>query len=355
VNDREILIISGDEVRRALRGQEIELIETVRSAYIAHRRGDSALPHSTFLRFPGSEHNRVIALPAFLGDDFRVAGIKWVSSFPDNIDAGLDRASAVVILNSISTGRPETILEGSQISAKRTAASAALAAQILARNRSLYEIGLIGCGLINFEVARFMLAAFPGLNHLIAFDLDTTRAERFAERVRSDLREMKVTTTRSREAVLETAPVVSIATTAIRPHIRDLSMCVTGATILHVSLRDIAPEVIVTCNNIVDDIDHVCRAQTSVHLAEQLVGHRGFINCTLAEIILGEADQERLSTGITIFSPFGLGILDLALSVRLRDLARSHGLGTFIGNFLPASWRGGEERDGLRPAPGVQS
>ena len=343
MNDREILIIKGDEVGTLLRGRERELIETVRLAYIAHRRGDSALPHSTFLRFPDDEHNRVIALPAFLGDDFSVAGIKWVSSFPDNIDAGLDRASAVVILNSVSTGRPETILEGSQISAKRTAASAALAAQVLAGSKSLYEVGLIGCGLINFEVVRFILAAFPGLNHLIAFDLNFSRAEQFAKSVRSDLGELKVTITRRPEAVLETARVVSIATTAIRPHIRDLSMCVPRATILHLSLRDIAPEVMITCNNIVDDVDHVCRAQTSVHLAEQVVGHRGFINCTLAEVIAGEADQARLSDGITIFSPFGLGILDLALSVRVRDLARSHGLGTVIDNFLPAPWRGDQE------------
>lgn len=345
MKDREILIISADEVGTALRGQERELIETVRLAYITHRRGDSALPHSTFLRFPDDEHKRVIALPAFLGDDFRVAGIKWVSSFPNNIDAGLDRASAVVILNSISTGRPETILEGSQISAKRTAASAALAAQVLAGGKNIYELGLIGCGLINFEVARFIAAAFPGLKHLIAFDLNSTRAEQFAERVRSGLGEIKVTTTPRPEAVLESAPVISVATTAIRPHIRDLSMCVPGAAILHISLRDIAPEVIVTCNNVVDDIEHVCRAQTSVHLAEQLAGHRGFINCTLAEIIVGDADKERLSNGITVFSPFGLGILDLALSVRVRDLARSHGLGTVIEDFLPPPWRGDEKSE----------
>lgn len=347
MRDREILIVNSDAVQAVLRGQERELIEIVRLAYIAHRRGESALPHSTFLRFPGHDRNRAIALPAFLGDGFRAAGLKWVSSFPDNIEAGLDRASAVVILNSISTGRSETILEASHISAKRTAASAALAAKVLAGSKNRHEVGLIGCGLINFEIVRFILATFPELNHLIAFDLDSARAAKFAERVGPELGEMKVTIARSKEAVFEAASLISIATTAITPHIGDLSMCARGATILHVSLRDIAPEVIVNCNNVVDDIDHVCRAQTSIHLAEQLAGHREFINCTLADLILsprrdslGEAEHERLSDAVTIFSPFGLGILDLALSVRVRDLAESRGLGTVIHNFLPASWRG---------------
>jgi len=321
-----------------LAGRELELIQAVRIAYETHGDGDSSLPHSTFLPFPGQPRNRIIALPAYLGGECRIAGVKWVSSFPDNLELGVDRASALVILNSPQTGRPEAVLEGSVISAKRTAASAALAAQCLLKGSKVGRIGMIGCGLINFEIARFLKAVFPDAERFVLFDQDEARAKLFANKCQRIFDQVGVEIVKDVKAVLRNTPLISIATTAPTPHIGELRECPRGSAILHISLRDLTPDVILSCDNVVDDIDHVCRAQTSVHLAEQLVGHRKFIRCTLADILRGRASARNGSETISVFSPFGLGVLDLAVSKLVKDLALQQGVETVISSFLPSSW-----------------
>ena len=338
LHDGDIAILRGAEVRSLLTGRELDVIQAVRMAYETHGGGDSSLPHSNFLRFPGQPQDRIIALPAYLGGECRIAGIKWVSSFPDNLHLGVDRASAVVILNSPQTGRPEAVLEGSVISAKRTAASAALAAQCLVKGNKVGRVGMIGCGLINFEIARFLSAVFPEVETFVLFDKDETRAKQFQNKSQRTFNKVEVEIAKDVNAVLRDSPLISIATTALTPYIGELHECPRGSTILHISLRDLTPDVILSCDNVVDDIDHVCRAQTSVHLAEQLVGGRDFIRCTLPDILRGRSAARNGPETISVFSPFGLGILDLAVAKLVRDLALQQGLETVIGSFLPSSW-----------------
>ncbi len=330
----DVLTLGGDDVRVLLEGREQEILAVVAAAYKAHGRGDSSLPHSLFLRFPADERNRIIALPAYLGDGFDLAGMKWVSSFPANLEKGLNRASAVIILNCAQTGRPQAIIEGSLVSAKRTAASAALAASHLTA-RPPGAVGIIGAGPINFEVTRFLLAVWRELRSIYVFDVDAERAEQFRQKCRQLNVEVEVVpelTTALREA-----EVVSFATTAGTPHVFSLSACNPGSTILHVSLRDLSPEVILSSDNVVDDVAHVCRAQTSIHLAEQFTGNTDFIRCTLAEILEGTAPPKEDSQALTVFSPFGLGVLDLAVAQLVTELASQQGRGTLLKNFLPTS------------------
>jgi len=338
MRDGDIAILKGSEVRAVLAGREHEVIQAVRTAYETHGDGDSSLPHSTFLPFPGQPRDRIIALPAYLGGACRIAGVKWVSSFPENLRLGRDRASAVVILNSPQTGSPEAVLEGSVISAKRTAASAALAAQCLLSGSKVGRIGMIGCGLINFEIARFLLAVFPEANTFVLFDEDEARAMQFQNKCQRIFGKVVVEIAKDVQAVLRDSPLISIATTALTPHIGELRECPRGSAILHISLRDLTPDVILSCDNVVDDIDHVCRAQTSVHLAEQLVGHRKFIRCALADILRGRAPARNGSEAISVFSPFGLGVLDLAVAKLVSDLALQQGLETVMCSFLPSPW-----------------
>jgi N-[(2S)-2-amino-2-carboxyethyl]-L-glutamate dehydrogenase len=329
----DLLLLTGDEVAGLLSDREPDVLDAVRAAYVAHARGETVVPHSTFLLFPGRPSDRIIGLPAYIGGPFQAAGMKWVSSFPGNVAQGGRRAAAVVVLNSMESGAPTAFLEGSVVNAKRTAASAALAARHL-HGPSPSRLGMVGCGVIAFEIARFLCAVLPEPRDFVVHDTDLERAERFAERVRA-LPGAAATTAADLGTVLCESGLVTFATTAAVPHVADLSACPAGTTILHVSLRDLDPAVILDADNVVDDVDHVCRAQTSVHLAEQRRGDRSFVRCTLGDVLLGRQPGRNGHGAVTIFSPFGLGILDVAVSTLVVRLAREAGVGRLIGDFLP--------------------
>lgn len=329
-----MLILRHGEVRDLLDGAEREIVDTVRDAYRRHDEGRSVVPLSSFLRLPDGANSRIIALPAYLDDGAAVAGVKWVASFPRNIEAGTDRASATIILNSARTGHPRALIEASLISAKRTAASAALAAGVLRGPGSDETIALIGCGVINFEILRFVLATNKALSHAWVCDLDQRRAESFRQRCAAAFPDLAVTVAPDAGAALAAADLVSLATTAVEPHL-DLGPCRPDAVVLHVSLRDLWPAAILASHNVVDDAEHVCRERTSLHLAEQLTGGRDFIDTSIGHLLRGGEPFRRTPGKPVVFSPFGLGVLDLAVAAFVLARATERGLGLPVPDFLP--------------------
>jgi hypothetical protein len=78
---------------------------------------------------------------------------------------------------------------------------------------------------------------------------------------------------------------------------------------LHISLRDIVPRRLLRRRNIVDDIDHALKANTSLHLLEQAQGRTFRMeNCETMLLKPSTAAQ-----GVVV-AAFGMGILDLALA-----------------------------------------
>jgi ornithine cyclodeaminase len=335
MNEASLVVLTASDVERELEGRGREVVRAVADAYLAHRAGRTSLPHSVFLRFGDDRPDRIIALPAYLADDSPIAGIKWIASFPGNVGAGRDRASAVLIANCTKTGRPRAVLESSFISSHRTAASAALAAQTL-HARAPSAVGLVGCGPINHQIARYLRIVMPSIREFFLCDLVPERADRLAEHL---MREHGVASRRMPDApsVLQAAEIVSFATTASSPHVGSLAGAPPGSTVLHVSLRDLSTAAIVAADNVVDDVDHVLRARTSLDLAQQEHNHHNFIRCTLADVLAGAAPP-RAGDAPVVFSPFGLGILDLAVARLVLESASAARRGTWIDHFLPDSW-----------------
>lgn len=333
MSDDRVVVLGADEVATLLQHQEGAVLGAVTQAYAAHGRGETVVPHSAFLRVPGG-CDRFIALPAYLAAARPVAGMKWIASFPGNVGRGLERACGVVVLNCGSTGRPRAVLEASLVSARRTAASAALAARLL-HEEAPVAVGLLGCGVINFETLRFLLHVWPTIGRVLVCDLSPIRVAGFVARCRERFDGLPIEAVEGAQALAAEVPLLSIATTAMQPHLARIDGRVLR-TVLHLSLRDLTPAVVLAADNVVDDADHVCRADTSLHLAEREVGHRGFIGRTLPAIVTGAAPAGGDPDRTTIFSPFGLGILDIAVAQLVWERAVACGMGT----RLPFAARG---------------
>ncbi|WP_328885496.1 2,3-diaminopropionate biosynthesis protein SbnB [Streptomyces sp. NBC_00316] len=311
-------VISGGQVQRALHGREKQIVELVEATYRVHGAGDSVNPPSYFLRFPDRPSSRIIALPASIGGEVRVDGLKWISSFPENVTAGIPRASAVLILNDRDTGYPFACLESSIISATRTAASAASAADWLSRDRPRpMRVGFFGVGLIARYIHTFLAGTGWSFDEIGVHDLSAESAAGFRCYLEQSGTTGRITVHDSAEQLIRHSDLVVFATVAGRPHVSDLSWFAHNPLVLHVSLRDLAPEILLASTNIVDDIEHCLKADTSPHLAEQLTGNREFLHGTLDDVLAARvtvpADRP------VVFSPFGLGVLDLAVGKDVYD------------------------------------
>lgn len=331
--ENNLHVISGEEVGKILFGKEKKIIQLIRAAYIDHQNKKSIIPHSVFLRFPLEPRNRIIGLPSGIG---KTAGIKWISSFPGNLKKGMDRASAVIILNSLDTGRPYVVLEGSIISAKRTAASAALAATALLKDRVAKTISLVGCGLINFEIFKFILSQSRSLERVNLFDVNFKRAELFSRKIQK-ISNISIKINNTMEECLQSSTLISLATTAATPYITNQAILPKQSVVLNISLRDISPDIIKNSINVVDDIEHVNRESTSVHLAAIKYGDTDFVNGSLGEVLV---EKIKIPNNFqqTIFSPFGLGILDMKLARFVYEQANKNKSGNPIKNFIPPIW-----------------
>ena len=142
----------------------------------------------------------------------------------------------------------------------------------------------------------------------------------------------RVTVHGSAEQLIRSSDLVVFATVAGQPHVTDPSWFSHNPLVLHVSLRDLAPEILLASANFVDDIDHCLKANTSPHLAEQLTGSRDFLDGTLNDVMAGRVTVP--TDRPVVFSPFGLGVLDLAVGKYVYDeLARSGELRVIDGFF----------------------
>jgi ornithine cyclodeaminase/alanine dehydrogenase-like protein (mu-crystallin family) len=146
----------------------LEAIERVRDGFVRHASSEWEMPPKTYLLAPPNGDFR--AMPA---RGSGLAMLKWICSFPVNPAKGLPAVMGVICVSRDEDGQPVALIDAQAVTALRTGAVAAIAAQELAREDAA-TAGIIGCGVFGTWAARCLAAAEYGPG--VCFDPDPDRA-----------------------------------------------------------------------------------------------------------------------------------------------------------------------------------
>ncbi|MBT4880356.1 MAG: 2,3-diaminopropionate biosynthesis protein SbnB [Alphaproteobacteria bacterium] len=315
---KKFSIVQAGAIKEKISRNYKEIEKIVSDVYYSHKKKQHINPASSFLRFPDQPQNRIIALPAHVSHQGEgVSGVKWIASYPGNPrQEGIPRASGVLILNCGKTGFPFACMEAGNISSARTAASATLGAYYLNhKKRFVRQICFIGAGAISEQILRFFKGTGWDFDDLVVYDQDIKRAEMFCEMAQFSGKRTRVSS--SLKGAIEDSDIVVFATTALEPYVHASTYFSHAPIVLHISLRDLSEKIMQTSFNITDDTEHCLQANTSLARAVSEIGHKKFIDGTIADCI---DENLKVPQGKTrIFSPFGMGILDIAVGTYIYE------------------------------------
>jgi alanine dehydrogenase len=287
-----------------------EAIERIRDGFVEYASGNWQMPAKTYL--DASPHGDFRAMPA---KGAGLAILKWVTSFPRNPEAGRPVVMGMICVSSAVDGEPLALVDVRSVTALRTGAVAAVAAQELAREDAR-SVGVIGCGLHGSWAARCLAAAEYGPG--ICFDPDPEAAGALAGELAWEAG--------SREDALG-CDVVTCVTPGSEPVIRTgdlrpgLHLNMLGAD--GPGKAEAEPEAVARAELFCDEWTQASHGgELTGAVAAGLVSRDRVTE--LGAVLTGAAQGRSGPDAVTLFDSTGLAIQDLALCIALLD-ARSAG------------------------------
>ena len=307
-------------------------IRVVRQAFRSTARGEAVTPAKLYL--PLADHSDFRAMPAWLKRP-AACGVKWVNVHPANPRAGLPTVMALMILNDPKTGAPLAVMDGVLITKLRTAAAAAVAAQVLARPESRVA-ALVGCG-AQAQAQLLALARLFRLARVRVWGYAPREAEWWCRRVGVAAPQVACEPCATVERCVRGADLVVTLTPSRRPLVKREWLS-PGAHVNAIGAdapgkQELEPGILLQATVVVDD-----RAQ-AVHGGELNVPVRrgqfraSAVYASLGEILAGRKAWHRRPGEITVFDSTGLAVHDVALAAEAFRRAVRRGLGRRIAFF----------------------
>ena len=167
----DFLYLSEEDMIKAGVKDMASCVEVMEDLLITLYKGDYVMgganhnSHGCMIMFPddpqfegmpkNADDRRFMAMPAYLGGRYQMAGMKWYGSNVDNKKKGLPRSILMMMLNDKDTGAPLALMSANLVSAYRTGGIPGVGAKYLAR-KDAKVVSIIGPGVMG----KTSLAAF---------------------------------------------------------------------------------------------------------------------------------------------------------------------------------------------------
>lgn len=204
----DVAIIDADEVAR--RAPYADLVAALEAG---HRAPIAACERIVY--GPEGDQRRFMALPAWQagGEGGGAIGIKLVTVFPDNPGRGLPSVQAVVLLFDGETGGVLAMIDGTELTYRKTASDSALGSQLLSRDDSRTLL-MVGAGGLAKHLISAHRAVRPSIERVLVWNRTPDKAQALVDAGVADV------VVDDLDAAVHAADVISTATMARDPLVK---------------------------------------------------------------------------------------------------------------------------------------
>ncbi|RAJ71282.1 ornithine cyclodeaminase [Streptomyces sp. Amel2xB2] len=288
------------------------LIPALRSGMAAEA---SVPPRQHYSLDPDGEAT-LLVMPAW---NREFLGVKLVDVFPGNARHGLPALSSVYVLADGTTGQHLALVDGGELTRRRTVATAALGTSLLAPEDARVHL-IVGTGHIGGAVYDAYRAVRPGIaTTLVADPHNPAGAEALAERLTRRGADAVAVAVEDLPSAVGRADIVTTATLAREPVLRD--EWITPGTHLDLigsfrpEMHEVEPSLLGRATVFVDnDVARTEAGEIATALARRVLTE-GDIAATLPELCARPAPRTRTDGEITVFKTVGTGLTDLIAAV----------------------------------------
>jgi ornithine cyclodeaminase/alanine dehydrogenase len=321
-----MLLLSESQVRSLLDNDE--LISALEKAHIQYSTGKAVMPVRLVVPLP-QIHGRITTMPGFLNED-KALGMKVVTYFQDNPKQNLPAILGTIMLFSPETGKMIAVLDGSYITAIRTACASAMATKVLA-NAKTPVLGILGAGV----QARSHIEALTRVRQIERIKIFSPSGASAAV-IKKDFEpalKIPIEVADTAEAVVRAADLLVTGTTAKEPIIKS-EWLKPGVHINAVGshrpdYREIDGATVARAKIVVESREAIMAECGDILLAiRDHAISEDHIHGEIGEILAG-SKQGRSSTGeITLYKSVGIAIQDVATASLVYRKALERGVGT---------------------------